>query len=1196
MVGKLLAFELSYHLQKRSFGLGFLAFGLLGLFFSTTQGRVDSEILINAPSVLVKQIGLLSLGTVFVAAFLANAAFLRDDHYRVTQLVWATPVGRSALFWSRFVGVFLVASLIFLAAPIGMLIDVLLAEGGPRKTGPVEISHYAWIVGVLSLPTIVFSTAVMTAIALYSRHRVAAYTAAIALYLGYFAAAFLVGSPVMAGATPASPDIVAWAAVLDPFGISAYYEQAKGWSILERNSLLFDLNQIMLKNRGLWLLVALLTLAAALRGFGPNLGEQRAPAKTQGGGPEGREFSYKPTRPTLGRVWARSATLALTKLEIRFLYRSWTFAAIFVLWCVAITPEMFAVLHQSDYSNPRYPTTQALLERFQFDMLPFFGTVFLIFLAGESVWRERSDRINQLLGATPVRPVQLFVSRFIALSCLPLILITSSVFLVIAVQLSHGWYKFQPDLLGGLYLYSGLPLIAAVLIALFCQVIAAGRYSGMALSAVLMFGVAGTLGINLGLEHPMFRIATVPDLTSAGMTGFGHGNLIFISYMVFWSSLGALLSLATVRYWPKGVATGLASVRLSGSSPSRLGLVIGSMALVLAFVSGGWIFYQTNIVSGWQSSSDREASLAEFERRFGHFAERPMPSLAAVSTKLDLFPSWHRAEMQGEYRLVNRSDKAIEEVLVVLGRKAFIREMRVENAVLTEFDEDHRAWVFKLDVPLLPGQSTSLAFGLSWKQTGFADLSRSFQLVENGSLIRGPASLPYVGFPEALRIRDSVRRNKHGLEPLPAMPALEQAVAVEARPFAGNYDKVQFETVISTIDGETALAPGSLVRKWSEGGRNYFHYRSNAPVTNMPVYASARYQCVQDHHRAIQLEVCFTEDRAENVPAIMAAMKDAVGYAELQFGHYPGDILRAVQVSGLTGISGFAAPNTLLLGEDTAFAYDRNASSVLIDQIYRVIAHETAHQWWGHHLVPARSDKFQGSMVLVETLARYSELMILEKKYGPAETRKWLDYELGRYFRGRGRDAQPEVPLYKVTGQEYLMYSKGAAAMYALKTALGEKAVNHALAALVTKYAVADSPATSLDLLAEIYRVSDPAERAFIDSWFKEIVHTDLSFGAVGVFEEADGRFRIELSITASNERLDGMGNSTVTPFQGPLAVHFLDQEGSVMHEMEVSGAEAEQGISMLFDTLPTSIVLDPNYRYLDPQRENNTAAVAALQ
>ena len=39
---------------------------------------------------------------------------------------------------------------------------------------------------------------------------------------------------------------------------------------------------------------------------------------------------------------------------------------------------------------------------------------------------------------------------------------------------------------------------------------------------------------------------------------------------------------------------------------------------------------------------------------------------------------------------------------------------------------------------------------------------------------------------------------------------------------------------------------------------------------------------------------------------------------------------------------------------------------------------------------------------MVETMAQYSALMVMEEEYGPELMRKFLKYELDRYLRGRG--------------------------------------------------------------------------------------------------------------------------------------------------------------------------------------------------
>jgi ABC-2 type transport system permease protein len=53
----------------------------------------------------------------------------------------------------------------------------------------------------------------------------------------------------------------------------------------------------------------------------------------------------------------------------------------------------------------------------------------------------------------------------------------------------------------------------------------------------------------------------------------------------------------------------------------------------------------------------------------------------------------------------------------------------------------------------------------------------------------------------------------------------------------------------------------------------------------------------------------------------------------------------------------------------------------------RVNAHELAHQGWGYQLIGSMT---QGSNMMSETLAEYSALNVMEKKYGEENIKKYL--------------------------------------------------------------------------------------------------------------------------------------------------------------------------------------------------------------
>jgi aminopeptidase N len=98
------------------------------------------------------------------------------------------------------------------------------------------------------------------------------------------------------------------------------------------------------------------------------------------------------------------------------------------------------------------------------------------------------------------------------------------------------------------------------------------------------------------------------------------------------------------------------------------------------------------------------------------------------------------------------------------------------------------------------------------------------------------------------------------------------------------------------------------------------------------------------------------------------------------------------------------------------------------------VAHEVAHQWWGHQVLGPR---MQGSTMLVESMAQYTALMVMEKEYGCKAMRRFLKYERDNYLRGRGQEGIGELPLMRVEDQQYIHYNKGSVVMYALRALIG---------------------------------------------------------------------------------------------------------------------------------------------------------------
>lgn len=53
----------------------------------------------------------------------------------------------------------------------------------------------------------------------------------------------------------------------------------------------------------------------------------------------------------------------------------------------------------------------------------------------------------------------------------------------------------------------------------------------------------------------------------------------------------------------------------------------------------------------------------------------------------------------------------------------------------------------------------------------------------------------------------------------------------------------------------------------------------------------------------------------------------------------------------------------------------------------------------------------QGIGLMPETMAQYSALMVMKKKFGKEKMRKFLKYELERYLAGGSSEREGEMPL-----------------------------------------------------------------------------------------------------------------------------------------------------------------------------------------
>jgi len=324
---------------------------------------------------------------------------------------------------------------------------------------------------------------------------------------------------------------------------------------------------------------------------------------------------------------------------------------------------------------------------------------------------------------------------------------------------------------------------------------------------------------------------------------------------------------------------------------------------------------------------------------------------------------------------------------------------------------------------------------------------------------------------------------------------------------------------------------------------------------------------------------------------MIAATKAGLDYFTAAFGPYQHKQFRIVEFPRYQTFAQ-SFPNTIPYSEGIGFiARVRDDDPEDIDYPYYVTAHELAHQWWGHQVPGAN---VQGETMLVETLAQYSALMVMKRKYGDAKMQRFLRYELDRYLIGRSTEQKKELPLARVENQDYIHYRKGSLVMYALADYIGEDALNRAIRAYRDEWAFKGPPYSSTaDLLPRIRAVTPPALQYAIDDLFESITLYDNRTTSATAKALPDGRYEVTLAVVAKKRKADALGKEDDAPLADWIDIGVLDADGQPLFLEKRKIEREETTFTVTVAKRPARAGIDPFNKLIDRRPKDNTVAVA---
>ncbi len=1167
------------------FLFGALAFGAVASDNVTIGGSVGS-VYKNAPYILTQFITILGMfGLLFAAAFSNNAA-LRDFHNQFNEILFSTPIKKSGFFFGRFLGALFLSTLPFIGiylgfwlagviAPLAGWLDAERIAAMPWKTA---INTYFLFV----LPNMLFGVTIIFWLAHRFQNTVVSFVGALIILVGY----------IISGTFLSDVDNQTLGALLDPFGVRTYSVYSQYFTTVEKNTLAPAFEGLMLQNRLIWIGVSLLLTVFSFATFKTKLRNGLKISTKKEKKEHLKVYTSKPTAEvnfggTLGfKQFNSFFTTALSSI-----LKSTVFKILFIFCMILLLTDLFSGYEY--FGLQSYPLTYIMADSVD-DGTGIFLIIIMVFFSGELVWRDKMAHISEVINATPHQSFASLSAKALALIMVNVFLYLFFIVIAILYQLLSGFTFIEPEIYLGYLFFDNLPnFILFSCFFIFIQVLFKNRYVGYFISILLIF-LNGIILSVFDVSSNMLALGDGPSLYFSDMSGFGPGKVGAFWFAIYWILFGLLLLMIAGAYMSrKQLNNGkerIAEMRRSfKGNYGRSTLLI----MVLWLGTASFVYYNTQVLNPYVSSDEREEQQVEYETLYKKYQNAAQPKLTAVNYFIDIFPHKRNVNVKAEITLQNLNKTSVDSLFFTVD-DTWETVFTIPGARLVLNDTTLGFKIFSLATPLDSGAVLNMVVENRYVTKGFQNSTGNTSILENGTFLNNGAILPALGYVEGYEISDRNTRKKYDLLPKKRTPDLVKnctEACMDNYLTDGLSDWVAVETVISTSEDQTAIAPGSLVKQWKEGNRNYYRYKVEKNSQNFYSFISARYEVGKRTWNGVNLEVYYDKKHDYNIEMMLDALESSLEYYTKNFGPYYHKEARIIEFPRYSTFAQ-AFPGTMPYSESFGFIINLE-DTTQNNVIQAVIAHEMAHQWWAHQEIPAN---MQGGTFLTESFSEYSSLMVMKNAVGKDNMKDFIKYNFNRYLRGRSGETEKEVPLYKVENQGYIHYGKGSIILYALQDYIGEDSVNAALRGFLNEYKYAAPPyPNSYDFLRYLEPKVPDSLQYLITDWVKEITLYDFRLTDAKTQKLADGTYSTEFSIEAHKVYADTLGTENATPLHDwvDIGLYADADEKELLTVKRVFFDKEKLVFTLPSKTLPAKAAIDPYRLLIERVIKDNVKGVA---
>ncbi|MBV8708699.1 MAG: hypothetical protein JO028_16020, partial [Acidobacteriaceae bacterium] len=802
----------------------------------------------NAPFVIENYYSFVCLLTLLMTTAFVNSAASRDFAYNTYQILFSTPLRKPDFLLGRYLGSAAVSVVPLLGVSAGILLAKYMPWVDAERWGPISWQAHGWGILLFAIPNTLFIAAMVFAIAVLTRSTTISFVGSLLLLVGYAVAQTLTSD--LKNET--------MAALIDPFAINTFALSTKYWTVADKNRMAIGPEGLLLWNRLIWITVGALIFAFAYHRFrftervrkkSRQALVERAPAATAG------EPAVTTVFHGSVHIWQFWRSL---RFELKSLFKSTVFVVIALAALLNCLPNL--ILNATEgFGDVSFPVTYNIIGLLVGTLYLFlFATI--TYFAGVLVWQERDSGVSDIYDALPHPEWPVYLAKLFAILCAVAAIQFIAMLTGIGVQLAHGFTRIQlPLYLETLFGTNFTRFLFFTVLAFFIHVISPNKYVGYFLYIVFAL-------LNLFVWDPL-HVATHlvqfgirPGMIYSDFFGYGPYWQPWWWFTAYWAAFCGVLAALTLALWQRGRDTDWRRRIDTARQRFRGPLAMTGAVFTLSFVLlGVWIFYNTKVLNTVRSDYDNEALQADYEKHYKRFERMPKPRVLDVKYEIDLKPEVSGMTMRGQEAVKNQTGQPLRQIhFVVADPQDYTSDVQMAGARLVKDDERLQYRIYELATPMQPGETRIVQFTVATRRKGFRNSLGGQRVVSNGTFFDS-SIVPQIGYQPGQELLDRNKRKKHGLKEKTLLPPLEHSCMADClnNYLLNNSDWVNVETVISTAPDQIAIAPGSLVREWTENGRRFFRYKLDHFGLNFYSFLSARYTVKREKWNDVSIEVYY---------------------------------------------------------------------------------------------------------------------------------------------------------------------------------------------------------------------------------------------------------------------------------------------------------------------------------------------------